>query len=154
MGRWIAFLIVAASLLAPPPWAGRALHAADLQTLEIVTKTGVRSFSVELAATEQELNRGLMFRRELPEGRGMLFDFKQDQPVSMWMKDTPLSLDMMFIRSDGEIMRIAESTTPLSTRDIHSGGPVKAVLEVIGGTARKMGIAAGDRVVHPIFRLR
>ena len=154
MGRWIAFLAVAVSLLAPPPAAGQALPAAELQNLEIVTKGGVRSFSVELAATDEELSRGLMFRTELPEGSGMLFDFKQDRPVSMWMKNTPLSLDMIFIRSDGVIVRVAENTTPQSTREISSGAPAKAVLEVIAGTSRKLGIAAGDRVIHPIFRRR
>ena len=135
--------------------AGRAArsHAAELQPLEIVTKSGVRSFSVELAVTDAELDRGLMFRTELPEGRGMLFDFKRDQPISMWMKNTPLSLDMIFIRSDGTIVRIAR--TPRRCRPSYqSGAPARAVLEVIGGTARKLGIAPGDRVVHPMFRPR
>jgi uncharacterized membrane protein (UPF0127 family) len=82
----------------------------------------------------------------------MLFDFKQDQMVAMWMKNTYIPLDMMFIRADGTIARIAENTEPLSERIISSGSPVRAVLEVIGGTARKLGIAAGDRVAHPMFR--
>ena len=153
MGRWIAYLLLAVSLAAPP-WGGARLYAAELQHLEIATKSGVRAFSVEMAVTDQELSRGLMFRTELPEGRGMLFDFKQDRPVSMWMKDTPLSLDMIFIRSDGVIVRIAENTTPFSLREISSGAPVRGVLEVVAGTARKMGIAAGDRVAHPMFRGR
>jgi uncharacterized membrane protein (UPF0127 family) len=151
---WIAFAVVLALLTPASTWGGRPLHAAELQTLEIVTKAGVRSFAVELAVTDAELDRGLMFRRELPEGQGMLFDFKHDQPLAMWMKDTPLPLDMIFIRSDGSIVRIAENTTPLSTRTITSGRPARAVLEVIGGSAKKLGIAPGDRVVHPIFRGR
>jgi uncharacterized membrane protein (UPF0127 family) len=92
-----------------------------------------------------------MYRKELSEGKGMLFDFKRDQEVSFWMENTYIPLDMLFIRGDGTILRIAENTEPLSTRMIPSGGPVRAVLEVIGGTARKFGIAPGDRVAHPIF---
>jgi uncharacterized protein len=134
-------------------WLGRA-SAADLQPLEIVTKTGVHTFSVEVADTDAKRARGLMFRRELPDGYGMLFDFDREQPVAMWMENTYISLDMLFIRADGRILRIAENTEPLSRRTILSGGPVLAVLELIGGTARKLGIAAGDRVAHPIFQRR
>jgi uncharacterized membrane protein (UPF0127 family) len=128
--------------------------AAVLQNIEIVSKSGVHVFAVELAVTDEERARGLMFRRELPEGRGMLFDFKSDGPVSMWMKNTYIALDMIFIQADGRIIRIAENTEPMSTRIISSGGSVRAVLEVAGGTAKKLGIAPGDRVAHPIFRSR
>jgi uncharacterized protein len=126
-------------------------HAAGLEALEIVSKSGVQVFSVEVMRTPDERSKGLMFRRELPEGRGMLFDFAPEQNVSMWMKNTYLSLDMIFIRADGRILRIAENTTPESEAIISSGGPVRGVLEVIGGTAKKYGIAAGDRVAHPLF---
>jgi len=120
--------------------------------LEIVTKSGVRAFTVELAANDEERSRGLMFRKELPEGRGMLFDFEREQPVSFWMHNTYIPLDMIFIRGDGRILRIAENTEPLSDRLVPSGGPVRAVLEVIAGTAKKLGIEAGDRVESPLFR--
>jgi uncharacterized protein len=133
---------------AAPAWA------AEEQTLEIVSRTGVHTFTVELAVTDQERQQGLMFRRELPEGRGMLFDFKQDQNVTMWMKNTYIPLDMIFIRADGRIQRIAENTEPESTRVIAAGAPVRAVLEVIAGTAKKLGIRAGDRVAHSLFRSR
>jgi len=92
-----------------------------------------------------------MFRKELPEGRGMLFDFHHEQPVAFWMHNTYISLDMIFIRGDGRILRIAENAEPLSDRLIPSGGPVRAVLEVIAGTARKLGIEPGDRVDGAIF---
>lgn len=138
-----AFLCVALS--------GAAASAADQSTLEIVTKNGVHVFSVELAINDADRQKGLMFRKELPEGQGMLFDFKQDQDVSMWMRNTYIPLDMLFINADGRIRRIAENTTPLSERTIPSGGPVRGVLEVIGGTAKKLGIAPGDRVAHPLF---
>lgn len=129
-------------------------HAAELQTLEIATKTGVQVFAVELAKTEEQKATGLMHRKELAEGRGMLFDFAPEQPISMWMKNTFIPLDMIFIRADGRILRIAENTEPHSTKIIASGGPARAVLEVIGGTARKYGIAPGDLVAHPLFARR
>ena len=112
----------------------------------------MRPFTVELAANDAERERGLMFRKELPEGRGMLFDFKEERPVSFWMHNTYIPLDMIFIRGDGRILSIAENTKPLSDALIPSGGPVRAVLEVIGGTARKLGIAPGDRVESPALR--
>ena len=141
------------ALLVLPLVAGRAL-AAEQGTLEIATKSGVRTVSVELAVTDEERMKGLMFRKQVPEGYGMLFDFKQDQMVTMWMKNTYVSLDMIFIKNDGRIARIAENTKVLSEDIIPSGQPVRAVLEVVGGTARKYGIAAGDKVAHPIFNGR
>jgi len=138
-----AVALVAASLPA---------SSVSVQTLEIVSASGVHVFTVELATNDEERARGLMFRKELPEGRGMLFDFRTDQDVAMWMKNTLIPLDMFFIRADGRIARIAENTEPMSTRVIASGSLVRAVLEVAGGTARKLGIVEGDRVAHPIFR--
>jgi len=130
--------------------AGR-LAAAELQPLEIASKSGVHVFAVEMASTPAEQARGLMDRRGLPEGQGMLFDFHHEQLTSFWMKNTYIPLDMIFIRGDGRILRIVENTVPLSEVLIPSGGPVRAVLEVNGGTAKKLGIAPGDRVAHPIF---
>jgi uncharacterized protein len=140
----VAGLVLALVWIAPP-------LAATTGTLEIASKTGVHSFTVEVVATEDERAKGLMFRRELPEGRGMLFDFKNEQPVAFWMKNTYVPLDMIFIRADGRILRIAENTEPLSERLVPSGGPVLGVLEVIAGTAKKFGIQPGDRVSYPIF---
>lgn len=132
----------------------RSVRAAEIEPLEIVTRSGVQVFSVEVAKTDAEKATGLMYRKELAEGRGMLFDFSPEQPVSMWMKNTFISLDMIFIRADGRVLRIAEDTEPQSTKIIPSGGPAKGVLEVIAGTARKYGIAPGDRVAHPLFNGR
>jgi len=146
--RWTAFILFGLLVAAGP------VRAAGLQTLEIASKTGVHVFSVEVVDNDADRAKGLMFRKELPEGKGMLFDFKREQEVSFWMENTYIPLDMLFIRSDGRILRIAENTEPLSTRMIPSGGPVLAVLEVIGGTARKLGLAPGDRVAHPIFKPR
>jgi uncharacterized protein len=126
--------------------------AAGEATVEIISKSGVHAFSVELATNDAERERGLMFRKELPEGRGMLFDFEREAPVAFWMHNTYIPLDMIFIRADGSILRIAENTEPLSDRLVPSGGPVRAVLEVIGGTARKLGIAPGDKVAGAMFK--
>ncbi|MDB5656392.1 MAG: hypothetical protein JWQ94_4005 [Tardiphaga sp.] len=148
--RLRAPLFAVAALLA---WIGVA-QAAEVQPLEIVTRSGVKMFSVEIAKTDQERETGLMYRKELADGRGMLFDFSPEQQVSMWMKNTILSLDMIFIGADGRISRIAENTEPQSLRIISSGGPAKGVLEVVAGTAKKYGIAPGDQVVHPLFGKR
>jgi len=140
-------------MLALLAWVGVArVVAADTEILEIASKTGVHVFSVELAKTDADRSRGLMHRKSLPAGRGMLFDFERDQMVSMWMRNTHISLDMIFIRKDGTIARIAQNTEPLSERIVSSGVPVRAVLEVIAGTSRRLGLAPGDRVAHPMFR--
>jgi uncharacterized membrane protein (UPF0127 family) len=144
---WRSIFVAAAVALC----AFAGARAASVQPLEIVTKNGVQVFSVEMATTEQEKETGLMYRKELPDGKGMLFDFSPEQPVSMWMKNTYIPLDMIFIRADGRILRIAENTEPLSTKIIPSGGLAKGVLEVIAGTAKKYGIVPGDRVAHPLF---
>lgn len=129
-------------------------RAASFSTLEIATRNGVHIFSVEMATTDEEKQKGLMYRRELADGKGMLFDFSPEQQISMWMKNTYISLDMIFIRADGRILRIAENTEPESTRIISSGGLARGVLEVPAGTAQKYGIAPGDQVSHPLFGKR
>jgi uncharacterized membrane protein (UPF0127 family) len=134
--------------------AGGPARPASLQTLEIASKTGVHVFSVEVVDNDADRAKGLMFRKELPEGKGMLFDFHSDQNVSFWMENTYIPLDMLFIRGDGRILSIAENTEPLSTRIIPSGGPVRLVLEVIAGTARKLGLAPGDKVASPLLNGR
>ena len=143
-----------AAVLALCVWTGVSAQAASVQPLEIVTKNGVHVFSVEMATTDKERETGLMYRKELPDGKGMLFDFAPEQQISMWMKNTFISLDMIFIRADGRILRIAEGTEPQSLSIISSGGPAKGVLEVIAGTAQKYGIAPGDRVAHRLFKAR
>ena len=149
--RTVLLAVVVAALAL---FANAGARAANFQPLEIVTRSGVHVFSVEMATTEEERQTGLMYRKELPDGKGMLFDFSPEQQISMWMKNTYISLDMIFIRADGRILRIAENTEPMSTRIISSGGPAKGVLEVIAGTAQKYGIQPGDRVAHPLFNKR
>jgi len=146
--RFIALLVFGLLAVAAPA------RSADPRVVEIASKTGVHAFAVEMATTDAERSQGLMYRKELPEGQGMLFDFQRDQEVAFWMKNTYVPLDMIFIRSDGRIMRIAENTEPLSEKLVPSNAAVRGVLEVIAGTTRKLGIAVGDRVAHPIFGAR
>ena len=103
-------------------------------------------FEVEVADAPDERAEGLMYRRSLADNAGMLFLYSRPQPVEFWMKNTPLSLDIVFVRDDGTIARIAENTVPMSEELIPSGEPVRAVLEVKAGTMRQLGIAPGDRV--------
>ena len=134
-----------------PPCGANAGERGRQDTIEIVTSSGVHAFSVELATNDAERARGLMFRKSLPEGHGMLFDFQTDQQVQFWMRNTYIPLDMIFIRGDGRVLNIAQNATPLSDTLIPSAGPVRGVLEVIAGTARKYHIAPGDRVTGSFF---
>jgi uncharacterized membrane protein (UPF0127 family) len=124
------------------------------EPLEIATRGGVLSFDVEVAVKDEQRARGLMYRRSLPAGYGMLFDFGVERDVKMWMKNTYVSLDMLFIRSDGRILNIAERTTPLSTATVSSAGAVRFVLELPAGTAKRLRIAAGDEVGHRLIGRR
>lgn len=128
-------------------------YAQAFEPLSVVSREGQRHvFEVEVARDDRDRAQGLMFRRSMPANRGMLFDFAKVEPVSMWMQNTYISLDMLFIRPDGTIARIATNAEPLSTRTIPSGEPVLAVLELNAGTAVRLGIKPGDRVEHPLFK--
>ncbi len=107
--------------------------------------------NVEIAETSEQKRVGLMFRTELPDGKGMLFPNEAPTEMTMWMRNTYIPLDMVFIRPDGVVHRIEKQTEPLSERIIKSDGPVKAVLEIAGGSADRMGLKPGDRVRHPLF---
>lgn len=123
--------------------------ALPVKPIEIVSADGERhAFYAHLADTEETRGRGLMFVTQLEADHGMLFDFGETRHVGMWMKNTPLSLDMLFIDEAGVIVRIAERTEPFSTRIIRSEAPVRAVLEINGGLAEALGIEAGDRLVE------
>ena len=152
--RLLLFLTVLSLLALPLVGPAGHLAAQQLQPLEIASKSGVHIFGVEVVTTPEEQARGLMFRRELPDMQGMLFDFHREQPTSFWMTNTYVPLDMIFIRADGRILSIAANTVPLSEALVSSGGPVRAVLEVIAVTCTQLGIAPGDQVKHPIFGRR
>lgn len=123
-----------------------------LSELTVQTGDGERhQFRVAVATRPEDRRRGLMFVTDLKDDQGMLFDNGRTGPASMWMRNTPLSLDMLFIRADGSISSIAAETTPYSRATINSLEPVRAVLELKGGTCERLGVAVGDRVDHPIF---
>ena len=143
--------ILAGSACAP---SGGSDASAKASTLVIVSANGEHKFKVEVADDDAERRLGLMYREQLAPNAGMLFDFEEPRPVSMWMKNTLISLDMAFIDEDGVIRRIAAETTPRSLESIPSGAPVLAVLEVDGGTFERLGVKAGDKVRHPLFEHR
>lgn len=150
--NWVkaALLVVAALvLLMVMP---RLAKAQAFEPLTVVTSSGRHVFQVEVARTSDERARGLMFRRFMPQDRGMLFDFERSEPVAMWMQNTYIPLDMVFIRADGTVARVHEGAEPLSTRTIPSGEPVLSVLELNAGVAQRIALKAGDRVEHPLFR--
>ncbi|MBU1315331.1 MAG: DUF192 domain-containing protein [Alphaproteobacteria bacterium] len=122
----------------------------DREELVIETQDGKRhAFDVELALTPEQRSQGLMHRESMPPDHGMLFDFDDTRPVSMWMQNTPLPLDMLFIQKDGTISHIHEMAVPFSQAIIDSRGPVSYVLELNGGRADALGITSGDRVISP-----
>jgi hypothetical protein len=120
-------------------------------TAPLVVHTGAaqHKFTVELALTPQQQSQGLMYRRTLAPQAGMLFVYRPVQPISMWMMNTLIPLDMVFVAADRRIVRIAERTVPLSTETIQSGQPVLAVIEFNAGTVARYGIKVGDRVESP-----
>lgn len=120
-----------------------------VSTLVIRTRTGSHPFQVELAETAQQRRQGLQGRRRLDPQAGMLFVFESEVIASMWMKDTVLPLDMLFVAADGTIVAIARDTRPMSLQPLQSPGPVKAVLELNAGTVEQLGIGIDDRVLHP-----
>ncbi len=144
----------------PPPLEGMESPANSTNTqqslkfdqIEIYTASGkVHPFKVELALTSAEQNKGMMFRDKVEQNTGMLFLFDDSRERAFWMKNTFVSLDIIFIRSDGIIQSISPRAVPRSLKSIRSNGKVKAVLEIGGGEAERLGIRIGDRVVHSSF---
>lgn len=120
--------------------------------LEVVAGDGKRhAFAVEMAVTPDQLSQGLMFRRDLPAGTGMLFDFGSPRQVSMWMKNTLIPLDMLFMERSGRVVHVEEYAVPGSLQPRGPAEPVLGVLELPAGTARRLGLKPGDRIVHPMF---
>ncbi len=136
--------LVIMSLMTVAPASGDAFFKRG--SLKIETKNGPVALDVEIAGTERERERGLMFRRELPENQGMFFLFGGEQQITMWMKNTYIPLDMVFIGDDWRIVHIAHDAEPLSTDIVPSVHPASRVLEIGGGQAGKLGLADGDKV--------
>lgn len=142
-GAAIAALLIC-SLWIGAPALGDALFKQGRLTIE--TKKGSVALEVEVADTEPARERGLMFRRALEPNHGMIFLFSKEQDITMWMKNTYLSLDMVFIGDDWRVVHIARDAEPLSTDIISSGRPASRVLEIAGGQANRLGIAPGDKI--------
>jgi hypothetical protein len=129
------------------PMAACSKDASEEAAVATIAAAGAtHKFNVEVARTDEEQTRGLMFRTSLPEGGGMIFPFKKPRIASFWMKNTVIPLDMIFIRADGSIDRIAENTIPESLEPVVSGGEVSAVLELAGGTAARLGLDEDAKV--------
>jgi uncharacterized protein len=131
--------------------AAAALQNFETSSLVIVGAHGRHRFTVELAQTPEQLEQGLMFRPSLAPDAGMLFDFKMPTVATMWMRNTLIPLDMLFVDANGTIVAIRARAVPGSDAIISAGVPVRAVIELNGGTAERLGITPGDRVLHPIF---
>lgn len=156
VGRFVRALGVAVALVVAavaagvgglgPAFADGVVVAAD--RLQLVTASGPVGFTVEIADTDASRAQGLMWRRDMAPDHGMLFDFRREEPVWFWMKNTPLSLDMIFVKADGRVLSIARGTVPFSEATVPSGGPVRFVFEVVAGTADRIGLKPGDRMIH------
>jgi uncharacterized protein len=144
--NWLCAGLLAAFVAVTLAWAD------NLTPLSITTQSGTHRFMVEFADTPDRRAVGLMHRPAMATDHGMLFDFKTDAPVAMWMRNTRIPLDMLFIARDGRIVNIAERAVPFSETTIPSKGPVRAVLELNGGTAARLGIKPGDHVAHAMFK--
>lgn len=137
-----------AAVLAQDAAADAVEVPARSDTAILVTSTGAHQFTIEIADDPVERARGLMFREEMARDHGMLFDFAREDDQAFWMKNTPLSLDMIFIAADGNVVSIAPDTAPFSTDSVPSEGPARFVLEVNAGVAADIGLAPGDRLLH------
>ena len=145
----VLFGLAAVAGLAATPGVALAADAAADTVLTIRTAAGAETrFEVEVVDDDESRSKGLMFRKSMPDDHGMLFDFRREEPVYFWMKNTYIPLDMIFIAADGRIVSIAHDTTPLSEATVSSRGAVRYVLEVNAGTARRLHLSAGDTVRH------
>ena len=147
---WAAPLLVVLALLA----AGlmQSAQAMRQETLKLITARGTHVIDVEVTETPAEKAQGLMFRTRLADSAGMLFFYETPQEITMWMRNTYIPLDMVFIRADGVVHRIEARTEPLSEKIVASRGDVTACLELAGGAAERLGLKPGDRVEHGFFK--
>ena len=145
------FLLLPLLLLAWANAASAQLAQFPTSELTILTASGPHKFTVEVATTPAQLEQGLMFRQSLAPDSGMIFDFKTPTPASMWMKNTLIPLDMLFVDAQGRILNIHERAVPESLDTIAAAAPVRAAIELNGGTAARLGIRPGDKVIFPIF---
>lgn len=157
LGKFSALVLLvflsakAGTLSAQDGGSGGAAQTLETSTLVILSGAKTHRFEVEIADEPAERRRGLMFRRSMEADHGMLFRHDQPQRSAMWMKNTFISLDILFIQQDGVIVNIAHDTEPESLTQIASKGRVLGVLELNAGTTRRLAIKPGDQVLHAIF---
>jgi uncharacterized membrane protein (UPF0127 family) len=150
--RHAALFLAAAALAAACAGTPALFPSLQQAKVQATTATGTHEFAVWIAADPKSRERGLMYVRDMPPDRGMLFVFEFPQPVAFWMKDTYLPLDLVFLAEDGTVLNVAANAKPLSLDPIESDGDALAVLEVLGGTAKKIGLKAGNRLQLPSLR--
>lgn len=148
MKRYLVSGMAAIALVLSAP---AALAELEISPLTIESANGAHAFTVEIADEPEEITTGLMNRESMDPDAGMLFDFGQPREAAMWMKNTLIPLDMLFMDPQGKVIAIARETVPGSLRTVSPGVPVKSVLELNGGRAEELGIQPGDEVIHPIF---
>jgi uncharacterized membrane protein (UPF0127 family) len=148
-------LTLSFSLLAAPAFAQTSKNdVVDFgppQPLTIVTEDGEHTFSVDEAKTLDQQARGMMFRESMEADSGMIFEFEEPKIATIWMKNTPLPLDILFVRSNGKILKIEHNHTPYTLRSASSEAVIAGVVELKGGEAKSRGIKPGDTVRHPFF---
>lgn len=151
--RLLFLFLCLAGTIVPTGAAGADEAGGEISVtpLTIETATGTHDFQVEVAATRPARERGLMFRTGLAPNRGMLFDYSAPREIVMWMKNTLIPLDMVFVDAGGRVVNVHSDAVPGSLSSIRAARPARVVIEVPGGTAARLGIAAGDRVRHEVF---
>jgi len=149
--RKLIYLLPLGAIWAPLTSIAQGFATFNRSKLRVVTKSGKHEFIVETAVTDRQHSQGLMFRQSLAKNAGMLFDYKVPTSITMWMKNTFIPLDMIFIGNDGGVINVVQRAIPFSESVISSLGKARGVLEVNGGTASRLGIMPGDKILHRIF---
>ncbi len=149
--RKLIYLLPLGAIWAPLTSIAQGFATFNRSKLRVVTKSGKHEFIVEIAVTDRQHAQGLMFRQSLAKNAGMLFDYKVPTSITMWMKNTYIPLDMIFIGNDGRVINVVQRAIPFSENVISSLGKARGVLEVNGGTASRLGIMPGDKILHRIF---
>ena len=140
-------VLAALAVLASAPGFAQAEH----NKLTVVTASGRHEFNVDVMRSQADLEKGLMFRKSIPADYGMLFDFQREQTIMMWMKNTYIPLDMLFMDKTGKVVGIIANAQPMSEKILTIPVPTDAVLELQGGAAARIGVKVGDTVRDPIF---